>query len=218
MRCHRVLPPLAAAVLALALMPSSPVRADILVVVNKAEQRMTVTVDGEPRFIWPVSTGKRGYDTPNGEFRPFRMERTHFSREWDDAPMPFSIFFTQEGHAIHGSYDARHLGSAASHGCVRLSPANAATLFALVKEQGVKNATVVLTGDIPGGGGMHVARREIRDDYVIMSEEDDRPPPRRTRSNTRAWRESRQGPTYYYYREQPYYAPRRSFGGMPYGW
>jgi lipoprotein-anchoring transpeptidase ErfK/SrfK len=54
----------------------------------------------------------------------------HFSKEWDDAPMPHSIFFTQRGHAIHGSYETPHLGTAASHGCVRLNPGNAAKLFA----------------------------------------------------------------------------------------
>ena len=69
---------------------------------------MTVTVDGEPLYIWPVSTGVAGYDTPAGEFKPFRMERDHFSREWDDAPMPYSIFFTKQGHAIHGTNHKSH--------------------------------------------------------------------------------------------------------------
>ena len=72
---------------------------------------MTVEVDGRPLYQWPVSTGKAGYDTPNGKFKAFRMERDHFSKEWDDAPMPFSIFFTQKGHAIHGSLDVKRLGT-----------------------------------------------------------------------------------------------------------
>jgi hypothetical protein len=106
-----------------------------------------------------VSTGKRGYDTPVGDFKPFRMEKDHFSREWDDAPMPHSIFFTQEGHAIHGSFDVKRLGSPASHGCVRLSPQHAATLFALVKQEKMANTRVVLTGVIPGGAGVPQVRR-----------------------------------------------------------
>src|SRR5688572_4166987 len=76
--------------------------AGILISVDKTAQRMTVFVDGVRRYDWPVSTGGPGYDTPSGKYTPFRMERKHFSKEWDDAPMPHSIFFTQAGHAIHG--------------------------------------------------------------------------------------------------------------------
>jgi len=87
----------------------------------------------------------------------------HFSKEWDDAPMPHSIFFTQRGHAIHGSYDTRHLGTAASHGCVRLNPANAAKLFALVQEQGVTNATVVISGGAPAVARTPTRRNNVED-------------------------------------------------------
>ena len=69
--------------------------ADLQINVNKSSQRMTVTVDGSQRYDWPVSTGRRGYDTPSGNFKPFRMEIDHHSDEWDDAPMPYSIFFTK---------------------------------------------------------------------------------------------------------------------------
>jgi lipoprotein-anchoring transpeptidase ErfK/SrfK len=96
---------------------AAPAHASILVTIDKTTQRMSVAVDGETRYVWPVSTGRPGYDTPNGTFRPFRMEADHFSKEWDDAPMPHSVFFTKIGQAIHGSLDTRHLGSAASHGC-----------------------------------------------------------------------------------------------------
>jgi hypothetical protein len=121
-----------------------PARAGILISIDKAAQKMAVYVDGERRWSWPVSTGRSGHATPGGSFRPFRMEEDHYSKEWDEAPMPHSIFFTAEGHAIHGSFDTRHLGSRASHGCVRLAPKNAAKLFALVKKQGMGNAKVVI--------------------------------------------------------------------------
>lgn len=123
-----------------------PATAGVLVTVDKSAQRMTIAVDGKTRFSWPVSTGTRGYETPTGAFRPFRMEEDHFSREWDEAPMPHSIFFTGAGHAIHGSNVVRRLGSPASHGCVRLAPANAARLFALVRAQGMASTRVVVTG------------------------------------------------------------------------
>jgi hypothetical protein len=134
---------------ALALPCAAPARASILVTIDKTTQRMSIAVDGATRYVWPVSTGRPGYDTPNGTFRPFRMEADHFSKEWDDAPMPHSVFFTKIGHAIHGSLDTKHLGSAASHGCVRLSPANASTLYALIGAEGLKDTTVVIAGQTP---------------------------------------------------------------------
>ena len=114
---------------------TAPARAEVTIRVDKDTQRMRVSVDGSPRYDWPVSTGTARHDTPNGSYRVQRMARTHFSREWDDAPMPHAIFFTGAGHAIHGSGHVSALGRPASHGCVRLAPAKAATLFRLVKSQ-----------------------------------------------------------------------------------
>jgi L,D-transpeptidase catalytic domain len=115
--------------------------------VSKVTQKMTVRVDGQQQYVWLVSTGGQGYDTPTGSYHIFRMEKEHFSKEWDDAPMPYSMFFTGQGHAIHGSYHIARLGTKASHGCVRLAPENAAILFDLVQKAGYKNSTV----DIKGG-------------------------------------------------------------------
>jgi hypothetical protein len=136
-----------------------PASAAIVIDIDKAAQRMTVSQDGVQLYAWPVSTGQRGYDTPSGDFKPFRMEKDHFSREWDDAPMPHSIFFTTRGHAIHGTEHTRNIGRPASHGCVRLEPENASVLFSLVKKEGMANVRVVLSGVTPGGGGPAVARR-----------------------------------------------------------
>jgi hypothetical protein len=135
----------------LALLSAAPACAKMLISIDQSTQHMTVSVDGEVRYSWPVSTGRAGYGTPNGTFRPNRMEVSHFSQVFDNAPMPHSIFFTQAGHAIHGSLEVRYLGSAASHGCVRLSPANATTLYALVKAEGMANTTVAIAGRIPAG-------------------------------------------------------------------
>src|SRR5947207_15124018 len=121
-------------------------QAKVAITIDKDNQQMTVAVYGVERHRWPVSTGLPSYETPSGSFRTFRMEPDHYSKEFDDAPMPHSIFFTKIGHAIHGTDAAGKLGNPASHGCVRLSRANAATLYALVEEQGVLNTTVTLTG------------------------------------------------------------------------
>jgi hypothetical protein len=136
------------AIATLVLVSGAPAGASVLITVNKSTQRMTVEVDGDLRWTWPVSTGQLAYDTPSGRFTAFRMEADHFSKEWDDAPMPHSIFFTQKGHAIHGYLNTSRIGSPASHGCVRLAPDNAAKLYALVEEQGLPNTKVVLTGDV----------------------------------------------------------------------
>ena len=130
----------------LMLFAGSPALAKVDITVNKDTQTMTVAVDGVAKYRWPVSTGIPSRETPNGTFHAFRMEADHFSKEFDDAPMPHSIFFTKIGHAIHGTMSEGRLGTPASHGCVRLSRANAATLYALVEEQGVLNTTVTLTG------------------------------------------------------------------------
>jgi lipoprotein-anchoring transpeptidase ErfK/SrfK len=114
--------------------------------VSKVSQKMTVKVDGVTEYVWLVSTGGGKYETPSGNYKIFRMEKEHFSKEWDDAPMPYSMFFTGQGHAIHGSYHIARLGTKASHGCVRLAPENAAILFGLVQKAGYKNSTVSIKG------------------------------------------------------------------------
>jgi len=144
---------------ALALVSAAPARANIIVVIDKSTQSMSVAVDGAPRYVWPVSTGRAGYDTPNGTFRPNRMDADHLSQEWDNAPMPHAVFFDMNGHAIHGFFDVKHLGLAVSHGCVRLSPEHAATLFDLIKAEGMNATTVVVSGRTPAAGSPDIARR-----------------------------------------------------------
>ena len=151
----------------------SAAQAKVSILVDKDNQQLTVSVDGVTRYQWPVSTGNPSHETPNGSFRTFRMEADHFSKEFDDAPMPHSIFFTKVGHAIHGTFSERSLGVPVSHGCVRLSRANAATLYALVQKEGVLNTTVTLTGSSRvalarnprGKRNVDVARREAAPGY-----------------------------------------------------
>jgi lipoprotein-anchoring transpeptidase ErfK/SrfK len=118
-----------------------PAAPDLLIVVDKPTQIMTVTVDGHVRYRWRVSTGATHYSTPAGSYTPFRMELTHYSREWDNAGMP---------HAIFGS-DHPGLGTAVSHGCVRLTLSNATTLYQLVKSVGMAKTKVVVSGRDPPG-------------------------------------------------------------------
>jgi len=123
---------------------AAPVRADVLISIDKSSQRMTVVVDGRERYHWQVSTGVGG-GPPSGTYRPERMERTWYSRKYNWSPMPNAIFF-HEGYAIHGTYYVSRLGTPASHGCVRLLPANAAELFALVRSEGMGRTRIVVSG------------------------------------------------------------------------
>ena len=143
---------LVAMVMGLMALSSAAFATSVLITVNKVSQKMTVKVDGETQYVWPVSTGARGYETPSGKFRPFRMEKDYYSKQWDNAPMPNSIFFTPRGHAIHGSMYVKSLGRRASHGCVRLAPENAETLYRLVQKVGMGHTTVVLRGGFFDGG------------------------------------------------------------------
>jgi L,D-transpeptidase catalytic domain len=163
MRTGLVLPAsLIAAALTVSL--ALPAHANIVVNIDKNAQQMTVSVDGQQRYVWPVSTGRRGYDTPNGTFKVNRMDADHLSQEWDNAPMPHTMFFDMRGHAIHGFSDVKHLGLPVSHGCVRLAPDHAATLFDLVKAEGMSETTVVVSGETPAGAAPYVARRGPVDD------------------------------------------------------
>src|ERR1051326_2720260 len=122
---------------------TGPAAAEVVITVDKATQRMTVMVDGSERYTWAVSTGLAG-GPPTGTFRPERLERNWHSHLFGMAPMPHSIFF-RGPYAIHGTTAVSRLGQRASHGCVRLHPDNAATLFSLVQQQGPANTRIVIS-------------------------------------------------------------------------
>ncbi len=120
-----------------------PVPKVVNISIDISSQSMMVTVHGFPYAYWKVSTARDGYWTPRGRYRVQRMAKVYYSRKYDDAPMPNSIFF-KGGYAIHGSGHVRALGRPASHGCVRLHPNNAARLYALVKEYGASATGITI--------------------------------------------------------------------------
>lgn len=130
-----------AAAMVMSVLVLTPAHADVVVQIDKSSQHMAVTVDGSPRYNWPVSTGRSGYGTPSGVFHPQTMARRWFSRKYYNSPMPYAIFFYY-GFAIHGTTDISRLGGPASHGCIRLHPSHAAALFALVQRNGPRNTRI----------------------------------------------------------------------------
>ena len=115
--------------------------AGVRVTTDLSSQTMTVVVNGRVAHRWRVSSGKKGHRTPTGTYRPGRMYREYYSRKYDNSPMPHSIFF-RGGYAIHGTGYTRSLGRPASHGCIRLHPANARKLYNLVRAHGKKNTRI----------------------------------------------------------------------------
>lgn len=109
--------------------------------VDLSKQRMYVSVGGKTIYSWAISSGKKGYRTPTGNYRPTRMYRKYFSRKYHGSPMPHSIFF-RGGYAIHGTGYTKSLGRPASHGCVRLAPGNARKLYNLVRKHGRGNTRI----------------------------------------------------------------------------
>ena len=118
--------------------------ANLVANIDVSSQTMTVSKYGQVVYRWSVSTARKGYFTPRGSYRPQWTARMWYPRKYDNSPMPYSVFF-HGGYAIHGTGAVRNLGRPASHGCVRLHPAHAATFYAMVKEAGFGNTRIVVT-------------------------------------------------------------------------
>jgi lipoprotein-anchoring transpeptidase ErfK/SrfK len=147
MKCVRVAAFLAAA------LTVQPALATVRITIDLSTQRLTAEKGGQT-YSWKISSGRPGYETPTGRYSVMRLEADHFSDEYDKAPMPYAIFFSPRGLAIHGTYEGG-LGRARSHGCVRLAVGNARQLFEWVEQQG---ATIDIVGSTPA------SRRAERDE------------------------------------------------------
>ena len=133
--------------------PAPPPEPTLMVDIDLSSQRLTVSENGQVRSTWPISSARSGYRTPTGTFTPVWMSAMWYSRQYDWAPMPHAIFF-HHGVAIHATYATGMLGRPASHGCVRLSPGNAATLYKLVGKHTRALTRIVVHGTPRGGVGV----------------------------------------------------------------
>lgn len=136
------------AAIIVAVLASSPSWAKVSAKINLSSQTMTVRVNGAKRYVWPISSGKDGFLTPRGSFRPHSVEEMHYSKKYENAPMPYSVFFNG-GIAVHGTGATWKLGRPASHGCVRLSINNARRFHDLVKQHGKKATRIRVVGRTP---------------------------------------------------------------------
>ncbi|MBB5255937.1 hypothetical protein DB728_15795 [Rhizobium leguminosarum bv. viciae USDA 2370] len=134
----------AAASLLLQFSPIAARAATLVANISIGKQMMTVSENGFVKYRWKVSTARNGYVTPTGSWSAKWLSRDHRSRKYDNAPMPFAVFFNG-GYAVHATFDLKRLGRPASHGCVRLHPNNAAQFFSLARQAGLANTRVVIT-------------------------------------------------------------------------
>lgn len=149
--------------------PAPPPVPTLKVAINLSKQRLTVTENGKVKYAWPISSGRSGYRTPTGVYRPQWAAKMWYSKKYDDAPMPHAVFF-HKGFAIHATYATGRLGSPASHGCIRLAPANAATFYKLVHKHGYARTRIAIQGTAkdrsPAVAKSNPGKRSVQSGYA----------------------------------------------------
>ena len=154
----RILAKLAVAAIGLFIVTSGA-QAAVSVRIDLSSQRMHVSNGKGENYSWAISSGRSGFNTPRGSYRPYLLKRMHYSSKYNNSPMPYSIFF-RGGYAIHGTSYVGMLGRPASHGCVRLATGNAARLFAMVQREG---ASITITGAPPHQA---IAKKKVKKTYI----------------------------------------------------
>ncbi len=127
---------------------SSAAQTTLVTRIDLSSQSMTVSYDGKVQHRWDISSGRSEFPTPRGTYRPQWTSKMWYSRKYDNAPMPHAVFFVG-GVAVHGTQSISMLGRPASHGCIRLAPANAAKFYALVHQHGLKRTRIEVFGTPP---------------------------------------------------------------------
>ncbi len=117
-------------------------RDGVLIVVSIKSQQLFVFRDGQPWASSKVSTGKKGHETPTGEFPILQKKVHHRSNLYSNAPMPYMQRLTWDGVALHAG---RIPGYPASHGCIRLPSDFAQDLYKITDF----TSTVVIVTDKP---------------------------------------------------------------------
>lgn len=123
--------------------PAQSLAASLVARVDIGSQTMTVSQGGQVVYRWKVSTGRDGYPTRRGSFKPQRMHKMWYSRKYEMSPMPYSVFYSG-GFAVHGTGYVKSLGRPASHGCVRLATGNAKTFYNMVRQHGRGGTRIIV--------------------------------------------------------------------------
>ena len=149
--------------------PAAPrkIETTLAIDIDLTRQRMTLTEYGKTVGTWPISSGAEGHRSPTGTFHPLWASKMWFSKKYDNAPMPNAVFFSG-GVAMHATQATGMLGHPASHGCIRQSPANAATTYKLVQKHG-NTATKITVHGTPHDDEPRLARRESEPRFTALA-------------------------------------------------
>lgn len=197
---------------------ASIAEARVNITIDLSTQRMHVSgADGS--YTWKVSTGRGKYNTPRGNYRPYLLKRMHYSRKYDNAPMPYSIFF-RGGYAIHGTNSIRALGRPASHGCIRLAPGNAAKLFSMVKREGARISIIgsrdTFYANNPAPAKKRYAKKSAKKKHIVAKRDGSQKYAAAKRYNTKKYAKKKQSRKYTNTRSNSRsYAASRHRGGAP---
>lgn len=121
--------------------------------VNKTEQKLYLYLDGRHVDTWLVSTGVKGYGTPDFDGHPNGRIYDRYSStkypggDWNGlGNMPYAVFYYR-GFAIHGTPQGnwKRLGTPASHGCTRVHPDNGQYFNRLVRDNGIRNVWITVS-------------------------------------------------------------------------
>lgn len=121
--------------------PEVSAKGPALFVVNLATQRAILFRNGVPVAGTTISSGAPGHETPTGVFTILEKKKEHYSKTYNNAPMPNMQRLTWKGIALHAG---KLPGYPASHGCIRLPPQFSSLLFGATQ----LGMTVVIT-DLP---------------------------------------------------------------------
>jgi lipoprotein-anchoring transpeptidase ErfK/SrfK len=128
--------------------PLKPPAPTLFADINLTTQRLTVSDRFGVRHTWKISSARGGYVTPVGVYKPQWTSRMHYSKQYYNSPMPYSVFF-HRGYAVHGTSAVGRLGRPASHGCVRLRTSNAKKFYNLVNTHGKGLTKITVRGTRP---------------------------------------------------------------------
>lgn len=128
--------------------PLEPPDPTLFADINLTTQRLTLTDRFGVLHTWKISSAGGGYVTPVGVYKPQWTSRMHYSKQYYNSPMPYSVFF-HKGYAVHGTKAVGRLGRPASHGCVRLRTSNAKKFYNLVYKHGKGLTKITVRGTPP---------------------------------------------------------------------
>ncbi len=151
--------------------PVPPPEPTLTAAIDLAQQTISVSENGAAKYTWPISSGTAEFPTPRGTFRAQWTAKMWYSRKYDNAPMPHAVFING-GVAIHATYHTGALGRPASHGCIRLSPANARTFYGLVQKHGTKLTKVSVYGTPKWRGPAIASRSDSRKRRLAAAQQD----------------------------------------------